>query len=65
MSRLTELQSQAELPQWMEPLAARVADLLKAEIQCNTKELAAVKAQLHDLVETQLVFLESLHQSKR
>ena len=67
MSRLTELQSQAELPLWMEPLAARVAELMKADMEANNKELAAVKTQLHELVEVQLLFLESLqtHQSKK
>jgi hypothetical protein len=41
-------------------VAIRIADLLKDDLAANTRELMALRTQLHDLVETQLLFLESL-----
>jgi hypothetical protein len=60
MNRLAALETQAEFPLWAEPVAIRIADLLKDDLAANTRELMALRTQLHDLVETQLLFLESL-----
>ena len=60
MSKVTTLQFQAEAPAWMAPLAALIADVVRTELQANTREMAALRAQVTDLVEVQLQFLESV-----
>ena len=65
MSKVAELKCQAELPQWMLPLAQEIANQIRTDLQANTRALEAVHKQLQDLVEVQVTFLETLNQSGR
>jgi hypothetical protein len=60
MSKLAELRCQAEIPLWLEPLADKIAQQLREELQANTRELAEVRSQLSALIEVQIAFLERL-----
>jgi hypothetical protein len=60
MSKLAELQSRAELPQWLEPLAEEIAGPIQADLRANTMALEQIQSQLKDLIEVQLSFLEQI-----
>ena len=64
MNRVADLKSQAELPQWMLPLAQEIAGQLRADLQSNTRALEAIQKQLGDLIEVQVTFLETLQSAK-
>jgi hypothetical protein len=64
MNTVAELKSQAELPQWLHPLADQIASQVREELQANTKELAEVRSQLNDLIEVQIAFLEQLQRTQ-
>jgi hypothetical protein len=64
MSTVAELRCQAELPQWMLPLAQEIAGQIQADLQSNTQALLAVQKQLQDLIEVQVTFLETLQSAK-
>ena len=60
MSKLAELQSQAELPQWLEPLAQKIAEPIRTDLQAHTLALGEIRDQLRDLIEAQVTFLETI-----
>jgi hypothetical protein len=60
MNKVAEIQSQAELPQWLEPLAQRIADSMRDELRANTQELEKIRHHLDCLVEAQVIFLETI-----
>jgi len=60
MSKIDDLKFAAELPSWMEPLAQRISDLNRADLQANTKALIEIHSQLTALIEVQVIFLETI-----
>ena len=66
MSKVGELKSQAELPQWLEPLALKIAETIRVDLQAQTMALEEIRSQLKDLIEVQASFLERIQrQSER
>ena len=60
MNNVQDLRSQAEVPLWIEPLAQSIALKIKGDLAENTAALVKVQAQMADLIELQLTFLESM-----
>ena len=60
MSKVAELRCQAEIPQWMHPLAEEIAGQIRTDLQAQTCALEAIHKQLEDLLEIQISFLEGL-----
>lgn len=60
MNKVAEIQSQAELPQWLTPLAQQIAQTIRADLHANTRALEEIQRQLQDLIEAQVTFLETI-----
>ena len=60
MSKIENLTTQAELLAWIEPLAERITQALRADLLANTQVLEAIHIQLADLIEAQVTFLENM-----
>ena len=61
MSKVHDMKSMAEVPSWVEPLAEAIASRIRQDLQANTTELLMIQTQLGDLLEAQVIFLESIH----
>lgn len=62
MSKVAELQSGAELPAWLDPMVEKIAAEIRSDLKSNTEALKALQGQLGELVEVQVMFLESIQQ---